>query len=61
MRLLLSLLMPSGVSLVTNMVIMENDVVSDGPTHEEVMETADKRSKDLQNLVEKVVEKIKLP
>lgn len=49
-----------GVSLVTNMVIMDNDVTSDGPTHEEVMETADRRSKDLQKLVARVVEKIKL-
>lgn len=43
------------------MVIMEADKDdADAPTHEEVMETADKRSKDLQQLVAKVVEKMQI-
>ena len=50
-----------GVSLVTNMVIMENDNdLADAPTHEEVMETGRKRSKDLQQLVARVVKKMQI-
>ena len=50
-----------GVSLVTNMVIMENDNdLADAPTHEEVMETGRNRSKDLQQLVARVVEKMQI-
>ena len=43
------------------MVIMEVDKDdANAPTHEEVMETADKRSKDLQQLVARVVEKMQI-
>ena len=53
--------LPVGVSLITNMVIMEVDKDdADAPTHEEVMETADRRAKDLQQLVTKVVEKLQI-
>lgn len=43
------------------MVIMEVDKEDvDAPTHEEVMETADRRGKDLQQLVSRVVEKLQI-
>ena len=49
--------MPIGISLITNMSIMEHDSTKPGPSHQEVMETADMRAKDMQRLVKSVVDK----
>ncbi|XP_059176384.1 purine nucleoside phosphorylase-like [Physella acuta] len=48
-----------GMSLITNMVIMEYDAVSTA-NHEEVLETGERRSKDLQKLMTAIIEKIEV-
>uniref|UniRef100_A0A0B6YS56 Purine nucleoside phosphorylase n=1 Tax=Arion vulgaris TaxID=1028688 RepID=A0A0B6YS56_9EUPU len=48
-----------GISLVTNSVIMEYDDAAIA-NHEEVLETGDKRSKDLQKLMSVIVEKVQV-
>ncbi len=48
----------AGISLVTNMVILDHDSDQEPPNHAEVMETADKRAKDMQTLVKSVIGKL---
>ncbi|CAL1547839.1 unnamed protein product [Lymnaea stagnalis] len=48
-----------GMSLITNMVIMEYDVENTA-NHEEVLETGERRSKDLQKLVTAIVQELEL-
>ena len=48
------------MSLITNMVILEHDSDEVPPNHKEVMETADKRAKDMQKLVKRVIEKLSM-
>lgn len=50
-----------GFSLITNMVILENDSSVPEPSHQEVMETGDRRAKDMQLLVRSIVDKYSLP
>ena len=52
------LLYTAGMSLITNMVILEHDSDEVPPNHKEVMETADMRAKDMQKLVKRVIEKL---
>ena len=40
------------------MVILENDSIAPPPCHKEVMETGDRRSKDMQRLVRTLMEKL---
>jgi purine-nucleoside phosphorylase len=47
-----------GLSLVTNMVVMENDSDMTPPTHEEVMEAGRKRTEAVQRLVKTVLQKM---
>ena len=47
-----------GLSLITNEVILDYDTDKEPPCHQEVMETAEKRGKDLQRLVKELVGKI---
>lgn len=47
-----------GISLITNKVIMSPDSTHPPPTHQEVMDTANRRAKDLQLLVKTVVHKV---
>ena len=42
----------------TNMVILEHDSTDEPPNHKEVMETADRRAKDMQTLVKTVIGKL---
>ncbi len=48
-----------GFSLITNEVICEIDSNKTPPTHQEVMETADQRGKDMQLLVAALAKKLK--
>lgn len=48
-----------GMSLITNMTIMEYDSEAVA-NHEEVLETGEQRSKDLQKLVAVMVEKMQI-
>ncbi len=48
----------AGISLVTNMVILDHESDEEPPNHAEVMETADKRAKDMQTLVKSVIGKL---
>ena len=48
-----------GMSLITNCVVMEYDAKA-AANHEEVLETGQKRSKDLQKLVAAIVQDIEL-
>lgn len=43
------------MSLVTNKSILDNDSTQTPPCHAEVMETADRRAKDMQLLVKTVI------
>ncbi len=47
-----------GLSLVTNMVILDCDSTQQPPTHQEVIETSAMRAKDMQRLVKTVVGKL---
>ena len=47
-----------GMSLITNMVILEHDSDREPPNHKEVMETADKRAGDMRKLVKRVIERL---
>ena len=49
-----------GFSLITNLAILEIDSTKPPPNHDEVKETAGKRSEDLQKLVKEVVVKMKI-
>lgn len=40
-----------GLSLVTNLVVMDSNQAGEGPTHEEVLETGRRRAKDMEALV----------
>ena len=55
---LLHHLLPSGLSLITNLVIQEHDSLHPPPTHEEVVGTSTMRGKDMQQLVKAVVGKL---
>ncbi len=48
-----------GFSLITNEVISDIDSDQTPPSHQEVMETADKRAKSMQSLVAAIVKEIK--
>ena len=48
----------SGFSMVTNVVILELDSDAIPPSHQEVMDTANTRAKDLQLLVKTIVGKL---
>ena len=45
----------AGFSLITNVVITEHDSKKPPPNHQEVMETADRRAKDLLQLVKSII------
>ena len=47
-----------GFSMVTNVVILEQDSDKIPPSHQEVMDTANARAKDLQLLVKTIVGKL---
>jgi purine-nucleoside phosphorylase len=49
---------PKGFSLITNMVILENDSSAPEPCHTDVMETGKRRAKDMQLLVKTIVGKL---
>ena len=49
----------AGLSLVTNEVIQDNDSEKPEPNHKEVMEMADQRAKDMQQLVTSFLRKLK--
>ena len=49
---------PAGFSLITNMVIFDYDSDQPAPNHQEVIDTADQRAKDMQLLVKTVVSKM---
>ena len=53
-----SYILYTGMSLITNKVILEHDSKKVPPNHKEVMETADMRAKDMQKLVKRVIEKL---
>lgn len=48
----------TGLSLITNLVVMSYDSDQEGPSHQEVVATADRRAKDMQLLVKTVVGKL---
>ena len=48
----------AGMSLITNMVILEHDSDKEPPNHKEVMDTADQRARDMRKLVKCVIEKL---
>lgn len=48
----------AGLSLVTNKVVMDYDSDIPPPTHQEVMDTASKRAKDLERLVKTTLHKL---
>ena len=48
----------AGISLITNLVVMSYDSDQEGPSHQEVVATADRRAKDMQLLVKTVVGKL---
>ena len=41
----------TGISLITNVVIMDHDSDHTPPSHQEVMETSQRRAEDVQKLV----------
>ena len=47
-----------GISLITNVVILEHDSEKTPPTHQEVMETGMMRAADMHRLVKTVIEKL---
>ena len=52
------LLHNAGMSLITNIVILEHDSEKVPPNHKEVMETAHMRAADMRKLVKCVIEKL---
>ena len=51
-------MVPAGLSLVTNKVVTEYDSDTAPPTHQEVMETAQMRARDLEQLVKRTLHKL---
>ena len=50
----------SGLSLITNMVVMDIDTEDVEPNHEEVLETSKRRAQDMQQIVKKVITKMNI-
>ncbi|XP_065913782.1 purine nucleoside phosphorylase-like [Dysidea avara] len=49
-----------GLSLITNMVVMDIDTEDVEPNHEEVLETSKRRAQDMQQIVKKVITKMNI-
>lgn len=50
----------SGLSLITNMVVMDIDTDAVEPNHEEVLETSKRRALDMQRIVKTVIAKMNI-